>query len=193
LGKEYKGGAGFQNKVPLQADERARELLKSTLQHPISLTAEDLLNVSEPMRLELRKLLTKGRVEKKTVSFIEEMSKADEPWRGILTGRTVSELPEATCEVLEEDREGMRKGDVIISDPVSQYLAMFKTGEKPKIAIVVMESQGLRAIYPSINEVGEVESLLDSGSQIISMAKSIAQKLEITWDAAVTIDMESAT
>jgi hypothetical protein len=97
-----------------------------------------------------------------------------------------------TCEVLEEDREGMRKGDVIISNPVLQYLATFKPGEEPKIAIVARESQGLRAIYPSINGVGEVESLLDSGSQIISMAKSIAQKLEITWDAAVTINMESA-
>jgi len=192
LGKESKGGAGFQNKAPLQADERARELLKSTLQHPISLTAEDLLNVSEPMRLELRKLLTKRRVEKKTVSFMGETSKTDEPWRGVSTGRTVSELPEATCEVLEEDREGMRKGDVIISDPVSQYLATFKPGEEPKVAIVARESQGLRAIYPSINGVGEVESLLDSGSQIISMAKSIAQKLGIAWDAAVTIDMESA-
>jgi hypothetical protein len=51
---------GFQNRAPLQADERARELLRSTLQHPISLTAEDLLNVSEPMRIELKKLLTKS-------------------------------------------------------------------------------------------------------------------------------------
>jgi hypothetical protein len=134
-------------------------------------------------------LLTKRRVEKKTVSFMRETSKTDEPWRGILTGRTISELPEATCEVLEEDREGMRKGDVIISNPVSQYLA---TCKEPKIAIVARESQGLRAIYPSINGVGKVESLLDSGSQIISMAKSIAQKLEITWDAAVMINMESA-
>ena len=54
-----KSGVGFQNRAPLQADERARELLKNTLQHPIGLTAEDLLNVSEPVRMELKKLLTK--------------------------------------------------------------------------------------------------------------------------------------
>ena len=45
---------GFQNWAPLQADERAKELLKSTLQHSISLTAEDLPNVSEPVRLEFK-------------------------------------------------------------------------------------------------------------------------------------------
>ena len=45
---------GFQNRMPLQADEQARELLKNTLQHPINLTAEDLLNVSEPERWSLK-------------------------------------------------------------------------------------------------------------------------------------------
>src|SRR5882757_3018307 len=117
-----KGEFGFSNRAPLQADERARELLRSTLQHPISLTAEDLLNVSEPMRIELKKLLTKRRVEKKSVSFSNEISKIDEPWRDISSlsnPRSISKLPEATCEVLESDREGMRKGDVVIGDPFS--------------------------------------------------------------------------
>lgn len=192
LEEDQKGGAGFQNKAPLQADERARELLRNTLQHPISLTAEDLLNVSEPMRLELKKLLTKRRVAKKSVSFVEEASKVDGPWRDLSSRKTISELPEATCEILEEDREGMHKGAIIIGDPVSQYLAVLKPGEKSRIAIVARESQGLRAIYPLINRVGEVESLLDSGSQIISMAKTVAQKLEISWDPDIRIDMESA-
>src|ERR1700679_4057100 len=75
LVKDQKGTSGFQNRAPLQADERARDLLRSTLQHPISLTAEDLLNVSEPMRNELKKLLTKRRVEKKSVAFVEEANK----------------------------------------------------------------------------------------------------------------------
>ena len=44
LEKLSKGQLGFQNQAPLQADEWARELLKNTLQHPTSLTAEDLLN-----------------------------------------------------------------------------------------------------------------------------------------------------
>src|SRR5271156_2303378 len=57
--KVAKGGSGFQNWAPLQADERARELLRSTLQHPISLTVEDLLNISELVRNELKRLLTK--------------------------------------------------------------------------------------------------------------------------------------
>src|SRR5271155_1061707 len=86
----------------------------------------------------------------------------------------------------------MCKGDIVIGDPVFQYPATLKPGEKPKVAVVAKESQGLRAIYPLINGVREVESLLDSGSQIISMARNVAQKLEISWDPDITIEMESA-
>ena len=86
----------------------------------------------------------------------------------------------------------MRKEDIVIGDPVSQYLATLQLGEKPKLVVMAKESQGLRAIYPLINKVGEVESLLDSGSQIISMAKKVAKSLEIDWDPNITIEMESA-
>ena len=56
----------------------------------------------------------------------------------------------------------MKKGDVVIGDPVSQYLATLGPGEKPKLVVVAKESQGLRAVYPLINRVSEVESLLES-------------------------------
>ena len=78
--------------------------MKSTLQHPISLTAEDLLNVSEPVRLELKKLLTKRCVEKKSVTG--ETSKVDGPWRDLLIRKSISELPESTCEILDDIEKG---------------------------------------------------------------------------------------
>ena len=65
-------------------------------------------------------------------------------------------------------------------------------GEKPKTVIVASESQGLRAVYPMINNVGEVESLLDGGSQIVSMSKKVAEDLEIPWDPDITVQMQSA-
>ena len=131
----------------MQADEQAKELLKDTLQHPISLTTEDLLNVSELVRLELEKLLTKRCVEKKSVTFTGETSKVDGPWRdlsGTSTRKSISELLEATCKILDDHREGMKKSDVVIGDPVSQYLVTLGPGKKPKLVVVAKESQGLR-------------------------------------------------
>src|SRR5271168_849446 len=160
LENTVKSNAGFQNKAPLQADERARDLLIELLQNPIGLTAEDVLNISDPMRMELKRMLTKRRIEKKSVTFVSEPKKIDEPWRDVSSStarKFIDELPLAMCEILEEDREGMSKGGIVIGDPVSQYLATLKPGDKPKIAVVARESQGLRDIYPLINGVGEVE------------------------------------
>jgi hypothetical protein len=86
----------------------------------------------------------------------------------------------------------MAKGSVVVSDPVMQYLSALAPGEKPKTVIVAAESQALRCVYPLINGVGEVESLLDPGSQIVSMSKTVAAMLQVTWDPDIVVHMESA-
>ena len=101
-------------------------------------------------------------------------------------------MPEATYEVLAEDMNGMSKGSVVVSDPVMQYLNALGPGEKPKSVVVAAESHALRTVYPLINGVGEVESLLDPGSQIISMSRDVARTLQVTWDPDITVHMESA-
>ena len=54
------------------------------------------------------------------------------------------------------------------------------------------ESQALRSVYPLINGVGQVESLLDPGSQIVSMSKEVATMLQVPWDPDIVVHMESA-
>jgi hypothetical protein len=187
---------GFKNRAPLQSDERAKDLIQEALKNPICITTEDLLNVSEPMRQELKKLLIKKRQEKKMVTFAAEVEpiidEVDTPGQGPLETISVEKLPEATYEVLAEDTDGMAKGSVIVSDPVMQYLNTLAPGEVPKSVIVAAESHALRTVYPLINRVGEVESLLDPGSQIVSMARTIAVMLEVPWDPDITVQMQSA-
>jgi len=73
-----------------------------------------------------------------------------------------------------------------------QYLESLKYGETPKKIVVAQESQTLRAVYPLINGIKEVKSLLDGGSQIVSMAQESAIELKIAWDPNITVHMESA-
>jgi len=181
---------GFKNRAPLQLDERAKDLVQDTLKNTICITTEDLLSVSEPMMEEFRKLLIKKRIEKKSVTFAEVDSEDDtsEAMEMISAER----LPGATYEILAEDTNGMSKGSVVVSDPVMQYLNALEPGEKPKSVVVAAESHALRSVYPLINGVGEVESLLDPGSQIVSMSKEVATALQVTWDPDIVVHMESA-
>jgi hypothetical protein len=179
---------GFENRAPLQADEKAKILIRDALRNPIHITTEDLLSVSESARQELRKLLTKRRVERQGVAFVTEVNNSSIDDATI----KVESLPGVSYEILEQDTRGMPKGAIIIGDPVVQYLSTLPPGEKPRKVVVANESQGLRAVYPLINGVGEVESLLDGGSQIVSMAKDVAVDLEIPWDPDITVHMQSA-
>ena len=182
--------SGFKNRAPLQWDERAKDLVQDALKNTICITTEDMLHVSEPMRQELRKLLVKKR-EKKSVSFGAEVDiedEAPEPNEMI----SADKLPGVTYEILAEDTNGMTKGSVVVQDPVLQYLNTLKPGEKPKSVIVAAESHALRTVYPLVNGVGHVESLLDPGSQIVSMSKEVATELQVTWDPDIVVHMESA-
>jgi hypothetical protein len=143
------------------------------------------------MRQELKKLLMKKRMEKKSVTFASEVDLINDTSE---TMETISaeRLPGATYEVLAHDTNGMAKGSVVVSDPVEQYFNALMPGEKPKTVVVAAESQALRTVYPLINGVGEVESLLDPGSQVVSMSKEVAMTLQVSWDPDIVVHMESA-
>jgi hypothetical protein len=176
----------YRNKAPLQDNEKAITLIKEALKVPVNVTTEDLLNISETARQELKKLLTKKRVEKQ-VAF---QTREEQDSRGNIIH--AEQLPSASYEVLEEERSGIPKGSVIIGDPVEQYLGKLQPGETPKKVMVAPESLGLRAVYPLVNGIGKVESLLDGGSQIVSMARDTAIELKIAWNPGITVYMESA-
>jgi hypothetical protein len=194
-------GPGYKNKAPLQFDERARDLIVEALKIPINLTTEDLLNVSEAARIELKKLLTKKRLEKKMVAVHQESEEDMARLPERKDGQSLADiqddlidaasLPGATYEISTEDKEGVPKGSIIVNDPVLQYFNTISPGEKPKMVIVARESQSLRMVYPLINGVGEVEALLDGGSQIVSMSKSVAEELEMSWNPEITVHMQS--
>ena len=86
----------------------------------------------------------------------------------------------------------MAKGSVILHNPVTQYLNALKPGEKPKTVVVAAESHALRTVYPLINGVGEVESLLDPGSQIVYMSREVDTALQVMWDPDIVVQMERA-
>ncbi len=54
------------------------------------------------------------------------------------------------------------------------------------------ESAPIRSIYPIINHQLEVECVLDSGSQIISMSEAICQQSGLAYDPTMVVEMQSS-
>ena len=73
-------------------------------------------------------------------------------------------------------------GSLIIPDPYKTYLKTLLAGVVPRQLIVAKESSVLRSIFPLVDHQQQVESIIDPGSQIISMAEEICMELGLIYD-----------
>jgi len=93
---------------------------------------------------------------------------------------------------MNEPSEMVPEGYLIADDPALQYLNTHKEAE-PGDLVVAETSEPLRAIYMTINCIGQKECLYDPGSMIVSMGQETAVQLGLTWDLSLCINMESAS
>jgi hypothetical protein len=89
-------------------------------------------------------------------------------------------------------------GAVVVDNAIVQYWLSILAGEAPKQVFINLtdigragDSPSLRVIYPLINNVSEDESILDGGSQIVSMVQEFAVRLGIGWDPDSCIYMQN--
>jgi len=168
----------YKSRAPVETGLDIEKLVETVLDLEINIPLRSLAGVSSAIQKEIRKQVTKTR------QIIEEPAPAkqyirleDIPPTGVFSQK----VPSVTSE-----------GCVVADDPVLQYLAEHEE-TRPSDIIVGSISEPLKAIYTTINQVGQEESLLDSGSMIVSMAKEVAIQLGLTWDPTIQINMESAS
>ncbi|KAF8869596.1 hypothetical protein CPB84DRAFT_1693969 [Gymnopilus junonius] len=56
--------------------------------------------------------------------------------------------------------------------------------------LVARSVENLRACFPKINKQGTHETVLDSGSEVVSIPEKVATSLGISWDPGVKMEME---
>jgi hypothetical protein len=126
-----------------------------------------------------------------------------EPIPGIAVDSTpvyLKDLPFTPQTKITDRADGLiPMGAVVVNAAIVQYWLSIPAGEEPKQVFVNLtdigragDSASLRVVYPLINGVGEDESILDGGSQIVSMAQEVAVRLGIGWDPDSCIYMQSA-
>lgn len=64
---------------------------------------------------------------------------------------------------------------------VKLYFKMLKSDEDPAILIVAQDSHAICLIMLTIDRKNDVESIVDSGSQIISIAADVTNELDIIY------------
>jgi hypothetical protein len=189
-------GPSYKNRAPVETGLDIEKLVESVLDLEIKVPLRSLAGASGAIQKEIRKQMTKSKQSVETgkglVQSTDVEPKMKESYRKINEYMNVESLPVSAFMMMEEVCDDIPEGHLVASDPVVQYLLENKDAN-PSDLIIAKPSEPLRAIYASINQIGQEECLLDSGSMIISMAKETAVQLGLVWDPGIKINMESAS
>ncbi|KAG6887349.1 hypothetical protein C0992_012759 [Termitomyces sp. T32_za158] len=77
-------------------------------------------------------------------------------------------------------------------DPIKTYLQLLAPDDECIILTVAQDSQAIKSIMLTVDNKSEVEAIVDSRSQIISMSADITNKLGIIYDPTIHLNMQSA-
>lgn len=178
----------YRTQAPVEETTDPAEILGGIMELSVTIPLGHLLGSSPLVRDAVRKNLTKTRKPVLLEEVIDEVYQI----REIETGLTVDQLPISNfmlAGLLNDHR--LDPEYKVASDPYLQF-AQANNGAVPKEVYVARDTYALRSVYPQINGLGPEESILDSGSQIVSMSEATAVGMGLTWNPNITINMQSA-
>lgn len=182
-----KNETAYKSRAPVEFDIDIEKLVEKVLDLEINIPLRSLAGVSGAVQKEIRKQVTKTRQPVETVAKVNLLK--DERERSFVRVET---LPSEPHKIMEDMSDDVPEGYMVAVDPILQYLSEHKEAE-PEDLIVAKPSESLRAIYTTINRVGQEECILDGGSMIVSMSKETAVQSGLNWDPNFRINMESAS
>ena len=193
----------YKHQAPIENLTHEKDALTSLYNAPVTLTAETLISISPSIRQDLVRALSKKRMpvhsaQNRKVTMVEEPDVDVVPMKPPINTLETDAIPisdlniKTVFTITTRDEGDIPKGSIIFNDPVAQYLQELDPSEVPRQIYVAKESHALRTVYPLINKMGRIESLLDAGSQIVAMDVEVAKKLAISWDPDIKIQMQSA-
>ncbi|CAK5276978.1 unnamed protein product [Mycena citricolor] len=183
----------YQLRAPIQTKAVAEAVYDKMKNASVDVTVGELLAVSGTVRDSILKDSSKKRVPVQKSMLQETGRVVEDVWDGELSYNLVSakELPEPVFYHNTVEGE-IPIGAVVATDPYEMYLESIPSNENPRHVYVGDSSAALRTINGRINARLDADCILDSGSQIVSMAFSEAVDAQLSWDPKVVIYMESA-
>ena len=195
------GDKSYRIRAPIQRDGVTEEVMDHIHNTEVTIKLGDLYGLSKDLREGERIKLTKVRqpvspkAPEVATLHTEEVPLPTEEILDLPLGHDaldIEELPQVGVFVTSQVMDNIPIGSVVAQDPYLQYLESLGEEESPKQIYVARESAPLRVTYPVINNRDSVESVLDSGSQIVSMALATAKEMGLIWNPRLQIYMQSA-
>ncbi|KAG6870707.1 hypothetical protein C0995_011244, partial [Termitomyces sp. Mi166 len=160
--------------------------------HNITMTVGGALTISQPLRNHFREMVMPKRITNAnmaTISEIHDNSTDDAlPYPGKSPlGMSANRFDANSLSTSITEP----KGTVEAVDPVEAFYSHWPPEHRASLC-VTKDTDSLRAIMAVIDGKEEVECIVNSGSQIVSVLEEIAHHLGLVYDPTVVLNMQSA-
>ncbi|KAG6883866.1 hypothetical protein C0993_003263 [Termitomyces sp. T159_Od127] len=149
------------------------------------LSVEELCSIAPDIRNQMRTAVTPKRQVAMGVAEVDEL---DDTLPGFMLA--IDTPPTLSTNAISLTPAKVTNATSI--DLIETYVKSLNTDEDPTILTVAHDSQAIRSIMMTIDHCTEVEAVVDSGSQIISMAAEVASNLGLIYDSNIVLNMQSA-
>ncbi|KAF7288120.1 Integrase catalytic domain-containing protein [Mycena chlorophos] len=186
-------------------EEDARNVMKTALDAPVTLSQRQLLSLAPEYRSLMRDSITPRRQPPKDSAGATQLSNtiADDEAGFEALGEYAEAL--ALEHAAETKSDAIRASlpetfttaagsaaptdGFIVPDPLSVY---YSQGLLPDSLVVSADSKAIRCILPIVDNQRAIESIVDPGSQICAMSEAICHDLAYPYDPTVVLQMQSA-
>jgi hypothetical protein len=194
----------YKLKSPIEESQQGESLFDTVKKTIIPIELGRLVKASPSLAADLRKATTRTRrpLKHKAVSalfqesefpYMEDDIECRLEYDAIAIEQlsSVDSLYISTAEDQANDHR-VKAGYMVVPDPYLVYLSNLGKNEVPRQVYVANDSASLRVIFPIVDGKHQIEAVIDSGSQIVSMSLAEAEELNLGWDPDIQIYMQSA-
>ncbi|KAG6878369.1 hypothetical protein C0992_008225 [Termitomyces sp. T32_za158] len=160
--------------VPVYDIEKSNHVFSCIMKSAITLSVEELCSIAPNVHNQMKMAVTPKRTMQATVQDTDNIDNT-------LPGFTLSALP-------PNAKDSVAKATSV--DPVETYFKLLAPDDKHAILTITQDSQAIRSIMLMVDNKSEVEAIVDSGSQIISMSADVANELGIIYNPTIHLNMQ---
>ncbi|KAG6896549.1 hypothetical protein C0993_008273, partial [Termitomyces sp. T159_Od127] len=175
----------YQPTAPVYDIEKFNQVFAHIMKLAVTLSVEELCSIAPDVRNQIRTAVTPKHQVAMGVAEVDEL---DDTLLGFMV---TSDTPP----MLSTNAVSLTPAKVTNTtsiDPIKTYVKSLDTDKDPAILMVAHDSQAICSIMMTIDHCTEVEAVVDSGSQIISMVAEVASDLGLIYDSSIVLNMQSA-
>ncbi|KAG6838492.1 hypothetical protein C0991_011203 [Blastosporella zonata] len=181
--------SAYQNKAPIADLHKSKDIFDKCLSTPVTLTIGELCGVSVKIQNHFRESTSPKQLV--NVNNAEIAITAQSKIQSKIESKIDTETGNHFGDTFETDYF-LHLGQPTINNPYELYHQSLTNDHISEDVQVAKEADAIRTIKANLNNFGEVDCIVDSGSQVVAISKAMAVKFGLTWDPRITLKMVSA-